>query len=126
MLPGGGDPAGIKKEQDLLTSAATSCPDSVLVVAGYSQGAAVAHGAIESLPASVQSRIAGVVTYGDTQNKQDNGKIDNFPADKVKVICNPGDLVCSGTLVIAAPHLDYARRAGEGVDFLVQKINAVL
>jgi len=98
----------------------------VLVVGGYSQGAAVAHGAIESLPSSVQDRIAGVVTYGDTQNAQDNGQIDNFPADKVKVICNNGDMVCVGTLVILAPHLDYRRRAGEGVDFLVEKINAAL
>jgi len=86
----------------------------------------VAHRAIESLPSSVQSRIAGVVTYGDTQNRQDNGQINNFPADKLKVICNTGDLVCVGTLIIAAPHLDYRRRADEGVDFLVEKINAAL
>jgi hypothetical protein len=55
----------------------------------------------------VKAKIAGVVTYGDTQNQQDNGQIPNFPRDKVLVICNTGDLVCRGTLTIALPHCMY-------------------
>jgi len=81
------------------------------------------HRVVEDLDASVQDQIAGVVTFGDTQNQQDNGQINNFPQDKTLVICNRGDAVCRGTLTILPAHLDYTRRADEAVDFLVQKAN---
>ncbi|KAH8600989.1 cutinase [Bisporella sp. PMI_857] len=126
FLPGGADPAGIAEMKDLLTTAASQCPDSVLVAGGYSQGAAVTHGAIEDLPENVKSQIAGVVTFGDTQNQQDKGQIPNFPANKTKIICNTGDLVCVGTLNITAAHLDYARRAPEAISFLTSKIDAAI
>ena len=80
------------------------------------------HRAVENLPESIKNKIAGVVTYGDTQNLQDGGQIRNFPKDKVLVICNVGDLVCQGTLTILAPHLDYVRRVPEAVAFLTRKV----
>lgn len=82
------------------------------------------HRAIENLPSTVKDRIVGVVTYGDTQNLQDKGQIPNFPADKVKIICNIGDAVCAGTLTILVPHLDYVRRVPEAVSFLTDKLKA--
>lgn len=90
----------------------------------FSQGAALVHRAVENLAQSVKDKIVGVVTFGDTQNLQDNGQIPNFPASKVLVICNTGDLVCAGTLTILEPHLDYVRRVPEAVAFLTQKITA--
>lgn len=101
---------------------ADKCPDSVIVSGGYSQGAAMNHRAIEELPAAIQDRIAGVVLYGDTQNKQDNGRINNFPAEKVKIICQPGDLICEGSLVILPAHLTYPTRVGDAVEFLAAQI----
>ncbi|KAH7026154.1 cutinase [Microdochium trichocladiopsis] len=123
-LPGGADPAGIREMSDLLVQANQKCPDSKLVVAGYSQGAALVHRAVEDQSDAVKAQIVAAVTYGDTQNVQDRGQIPNFPKDKTKVICNTGDLVCSGTLIIAAPHLTYGRRVDEAVDFMVSKLNA--
>lgn len=108
--------------QDTLNSMAKKCPDSVIVAGGYSQGAAVNHRAIESLDQSVKDQIAGVVLYGDTQKMQDNNQISNFPADKVKIICQPGDAVCLGQLIVLPAHLTYGARADEGVEFLVQQI----
>lgn len=107
---------------DTLTAMATQCPNSVIVAGGYSQGAAVNHRAIEDLPANVQDQIAGVVLYGDTQKQQDDDQIPNFPANKVKIICQPGDAVCLGSLVITPAHLTYGRRADEGVQFLTTQI----
>jgi cutinase len=85
MLPGGAEYAGINKAKELFNAAASACPQSMLVGGGYSQGAALMHRAIESLPQATKDKIAAVVLYGDTQNLQDGGKIKNFPKEKVKV-----------------------------------------
>jgi cutinase len=110
--------------QDTLNSMAQKCPDSVIVAGGYSQGAAVNHRAIEELDAGIQDQIAGVVLYGDTQKQQDNNQIPNFPADKVKIICQTGDAVCLGQLLVLPAHLTYGSRADEGVKFLVQQVKS--
>ncbi|OLN86277.1 putative cutinase 1-like protein 2 [Colletotrichum chlorophyti] len=122
LLPGGADPVGVAEMKRLLTDATGKCTASKIVAGGYSQGAAAAHRAIESLPDSAKNKILGVVTFGDTQNQQDKGQIPNFPKDKVEIICNKGDEVCKGTLEVKLAHLDYERRVPEAVDFLVGKI----
>jgi cutinase len=105
-----------------LTDMASKCPDSVIVAGGYSQGAAVNHRAIEGLPQNVKDQIAGVVLYGDTQKLQDRDQIPDFPQEKVKIICQLGDAVCLGQLVVLPAHLTYGVRADEGVEFLTTRI----
>jgi cutinase len=122
VLPGGTDAVSKRMFQTTLKDMAAKCPDSVIVAGGYSQGAAVNHRAIEELDAGVKDQIAGVVLYGDTQKLQDRNQIPNFPPDKVKIICQPGDAVCRGTLAVLPAHLTYGVRANEGVDFLVQQV----
>ncbi|KAL0931553.1 cutinase precursor [Colletotrichum truncatum] len=128
FLPGGADPAGISEMESILKNIASKCPQSIVVTGGYSQGAAVNHRAIEDLPEAQKNQIVGVVTFGDTQFRADNGQIPNFPKDKIKIICasNPRDTVCDGNLgaAILAPHLSYGANAGEGADFLISKIKA--
>ncbi|KAF2421043.1 cutinase [Tothia fuscella] len=122
--PGGADYAGIRELEDLLDRAASRCPNSKIVVSGYSQGAALVHRAVEDRSAAVKAKIVGVVTYGDTQNLQDRGRVPNFPSEKLLIICNAGDLVCSGTLTITAAHLAYEPRVGQAVAFLTGRIRA--
>lgn len=110
--------------EDLLEQANSECPDSMVVVAGYSQGAALTHRAVEDQSDAVKDQIVAAVTYGDTQNEQDDGQIPNFPTDKTLIICNDGDLVCEGTLQIRAAHLAYGSRVDEAVDFMVSKLEA--
>ncbi|KAM0335616.1 hypothetical protein ACHAQA_000664 [Verticillium albo-atrum] len=125
FLLGGTDGPSIAAMSAVLLGAATNCPASKVVVCGYSQGAAVAHRSIESLPPAAQSQIVGVLTVGDTQKTQDGSRIFNFPPDRVSFLCNPGDVICDGQLVVLAPHLDYTRRADEGVQFLASKIGTI-
>ncbi|KAM7194411.1 cutinase domain containing protein [Naviculisporaceae sp. PSN 640] len=124
FFPGGGPPYPIYEMQTLLTTAALYCPQSKIVAAGYSQGAAITHRAVESLPQYVKDRIAGVVTFGDTQALQDGGRIKGFPLEKTMIICNEGDLVCWGTAYIAPTHFPayYLQRVPEAVTFLVTRI----
>jgi len=88
----------------------------------YSQGAAVTHRAIQYLSQYAKSRIIGVVTFGDTQTLQDGGRIIGFPLDKTLIICNVGDVVCTGTLYVFPIHLDYTKRVPEAVHWLIWKI----
>jgi cutinase len=126
MTPQGADGSGIKMASDLYKSAAAKCPKAALVGGGYSQGAALQHRAIEALPKDIQSRIVAVILYGDTKNKQDGGKIKNFPTEKVKIFCNPNDGVCGGALNVNAGHMAYNNAVKPGAEFAATRIKAYL
>ncbi|KAI1852260.1 hypothetical protein JX265_006309 [Neoarthrinium moseri] len=102
----------------LLTNATQACPNSQLVVAGYSQGAAMVHRSIEKASTAVVSKIAAAVTFGDTQKAQDGGKIPNIAVSKTKIYCNEGDKVCLGTLDITSAHLNYRPSVPPAVEFI--------
>ncbi len=91
----------------------------------YSQGAAIVHRAIEALTAEVRARIAGVVTFGDTQTLQDGGRVKGYPANQTLIICNSGDIICTGTLVPIYPvHWDYVKWVPTATLFLAQTVVA--
>ncbi|ETS77707.1 hypothetical protein PFICI_09769 [Pestalotiopsis fici W106-1] len=115
---GGCPPTEAAEMTSLLNAAASACPSSKLVVAGYSQGAAMVHRAIEDATATTVSRIAAAVTFGDTQKAQDGGKIPNIATSKTKIYCNTGDLVCEGTLIITSAHTDYLSSVNPAVQFI--------
>ncbi|KAI0540233.1 cutinase-domain-containing protein [Xylaria digitata] len=122
--PGGAPPWGIYDMQAIITAAA-ACPHSKIVVSGYSQGAAIVHRAIEGLAADIRDRIAGVVTFGDTQTLQDGGHVKGYPTNQTLIICNEGDIICIGTLVPIYPvHWDYIKWVPTATLFLAQAIIA--
>lgn len=91
----------------------------------HSQGAAIVHRAIEGLNATIRDRIAGVVTFGDTQTAQDGGRILGYPASRTLIICNYGDVICAGALVPVYPvHWDYVKWVPTATLFLTQTVLA--
>ncbi|KAK2799864.1 hypothetical protein FQN51_006465 [Onygenales sp. PD_10] len=104
FLPNGADPKGIEDMKE-------------------NQGAALTHQAVEESDPAVVARIAGIVTFGDTQNEQDGGRVPGYPPEKTKIICALGDLVCEGTLVIMPAHLTYTMDAPEASEFFIEMIN---
>lgn len=76
---------------------------------------------IPDLPADIKNKIAGVVLFGSTRNKQDRGKIPNYPADRVISFCNRSDGVCDGGLSVTAGHLAYSGDVDTAARFLAGK-----
>lgn len=92
---------------ELVQQAKSSCPDTKIALAGYSQGGFVVSNAISKQGVSPDD-IAAAVVYGDP-SRQAAGGLDE---SKVKSYCVSGDGVCSGTFAITAAHLAYTRFVG--------------
>lgn len=58
----GGDRAGASRLADLTNQAASTCPDTQIVLSGYSQGAQVVHLGEAQIPAEVAAKVAAVVS----------------------------------------------------------------
>ncbi|KAI1820855.1 cutinase [Xylaria intraflava] len=125
FLPGGTDPASMAQMTTLFNLADTKCPDSVFVVGGYSQGAAVCHRSIEKLPQRIKDKIKAVVLFGDTQKRADRNAIPGFDASRIRFFCDDGlDLVCDGVIAAAAllPHLSYGAVSAEAGNWLADHV----
>ncbi|KAH7097277.1 cutinase, partial [Auriculariales sp. MPI-PUGE-AT-0066] len=97
-----------------------ACPDTSIVLAGYSQGAQQVHGCLLRLNASQAASVQAAVTFGDPLQKQAFNKID---ASQAKVFCNAGDAVCNNQFIITAAHLSYGRTSvGDAVDFIQSQL----
>ncbi|KAH6850434.1 cutinase-domain-containing protein [Chaetomium sp. MPI-CAGE-AT-0009] len=125
-LPAGTSRAAIDEAKKMFTMAHEKCPNAAVVAGGYSQGTAVMSNSLGQLPSEVQDQVKGVVLFGYTKNAQNRGTIPNFPNDKLKVFCNVGDMVCTGTLQITPAHFGYGGvAASEAPEFLKEKIGSV-
>ncbi|KAG6916236.1 hypothetical protein DXG01_007769 [Tephrocybe rancida] len=115
----GGDQGGATTMANLVTAKASSCPNTKIVISGYSQGAQVTHLAAGKLSSSAQSRVNAAVLFGDP----DNGQAFPGPINgHVKSFCAPGDLICHGQSVVLPPHLTYGANAAEAASFVVSQI----
>lgn len=100
----GGD--GAKDAISHIEATVTSCPDTKIVLGGYSQGASVIDivagvpiGGINwgsSLPAQYANNVAAVATFGDVADRA-GGSLPTMSAllgPKAIDLCNPGDPIC--------------------------------
>ncbi|PGH00061.1 hypothetical protein AJ79_08332 [Helicocarpus griseus UAMH5409] len=92
---------------ELIEQTAQECPETKIVVSGYSQGAMVAHNGVAFAKPEAKSQIVGLVVFGDPFN---GAPIKEFDSSKIKTFCHEGDGVCSGQFGITFEHLTYAFR----------------
>lgn len=119
-----------------VTSVAASCPSTVFVLGGYSQGATVVDNTIglrtssssngSVLPSALSSRVAALVVFGNLIGIQ-HQTIETASAvygPKAKSFCNTADPVCGNGNNFSA-HLRYARNGSTttGAQFAATKVN---
>ncbi|HTF08989.1 MAG TPA: cutinase family protein [Asanoa sp.] len=112
---------GVNDLTGQLNSIANRCPNTRIIVGGYSLGAAVTNRVLnDSLPPGVDDRVAAVVLFGNASRLLD---VPLAPgpefAGKSIDLCNPGDPICSGG-PFAPSHLQLAYIAGGGVNAAVE------
>jgi len=98
----------------LIKSTLSACPNTLLTLSGYSQGAQVVHDAAAQLPTNTTSRISSVVLFGDPKN---GTAITGVDAKRVLTVCHAKDDICAGGDAIGLAHLDYAKNAGQAAMF---------
>ncbi|KAJ0123830.1 cutinase [Diaporthe amygdali] len=114
----GGDPEGSQEMASLVTKALSSCPNSKIVLSGYSQGGQLVHNAAKLLPAETMQAVSSVVIFGDPDSSQ---SVENVDLEKVMVVCHQGDDICQFGDLILLDHLTYAQDADTAAAFVVSK-----
>ncbi|EOD44456.1 Cutinase [Neofusicoccum parvum] len=116
----GGDTAGAQKMAQLATDVVKKCPDTQVVLAGYSQGAQLVHKAGAQLDSTTAAKVKAVTVFGDPMKGQ---AIKNIDASKVKTFCNDGDQVCNGMFAITQAHLQYGSDTPAAASFIKGKVS---
>ena len=118
----------------LTQQALKQCPDSKIILSGYSQGGFVVHVAAQNLSATpplggklvlksqdlekqINSFSNAAVIFGDPENGQ---AVSNIPAANLKEFCAQGDGVCGTprTYQITSAHLSYGNNASDAANFI--------
>ncbi|CAN8105410.1 unnamed protein product [Discula destructiva] len=111
----GGDPDGSKLMANLTALASTQCPDTKLVLSGYSQGAQLVHNAADLISSEVTDFVAAVLIYGDPYYGESVGNISSLI---VQVYCHVGDGICAGLGILTPSHGTYDKNALEGAEWI--------
>lgn len=109
-----------------------SCPNSRIVLGGYSQGSTVIDLATQAMPASVADHVAAVALFGEPSSGfssmlwggQPLPTINPLYGGKTISLCAPDDPICSGGGNIMA-HVSYidAGMTNQAATFAANKIN---
>jgi cutinase len=108
---------GGKKMAELVATALAQCPDTKIVVSGYSQGAMVVHNAFKNGVSA--SKVKGAINFGDPLKRQ---AIGDLAIDNVKQFCGSQDQICGGGGDGGATgsHISYGASAEAAADFAIK------
>jgi len=118
--------AAIDEAVKVFKEAVAKCPDSKITFGGYSQGGAVMHGAVMTLPLEVKQHLVGGAFFGDSMNGRHSNQIPNYPKDRIIEVCHDGDGICAPKVSgITGAHLTYGMdsSAKDAARFLAKMVN---
>ncbi|XMA20226.1 hypothetical protein WAI453_013017 [Rhynchosporium graminicola] len=110
----GGDAKGSAAMATLAESTIKKCPNSKIVMSGYSQGCLLVRNAAAMLPAATMAKVNSVVMFGDPR---DGKPVTNYDAAKTLVVCHALDNICAGGDLILIDHLTYSGDAVSAAAF---------
>lgn len=117
--------------------ATSKCPNSAIVMSGYSQGAQVVHNAADQLGPASMSHVKAIVTFGDpgmlpassshsytslTPITDSTKPVTGIDASRHLVICHAGDDICQFGDIIGMPHLTYAEDTPKAALFIMSNL----
>jgi cutinase len=124
--------AGASDASAHIQGVVASCPNSRIVLGGYSQGSTVIDLATNSMPTSVADHVAAVALFGEPTSQfssmlwggQPLPTINPAYGSKVTSVCAPDDPICSGGGNIMA-HVSYidAGMTAQAATFAANKAN---
>jgi cutinase len=119
----------------MVSNVISTCPNTKVVMSGYSQGGQLIHNAAKLLPAATMAKVNSVVIFGDPSNyifqfefekkrrltemNVDNGEaVQGATAQNTLVICHTGDDICLHGDLILVPHLTYSENVQQAATFV--------
>ncbi|CAG8973967.1 hypothetical protein HYALB_00010087 [Hymenoscyphus albidus] len=115
----GGDGPGSTTMANLVEQAYRQCPNTKVVMSGFSQGAQIVHNAARQLSAVSTNKVAAVVLFGDPMF---GAAVGTIATSKIRVFCNDGDNICAGGILILTPHTTYRENAPEAAQFVKARV----
>ncbi|OJD34420.1 carbohydrate esterase family 5 protein [Diplodia corticola] len=102
------------------------CPDTQIILSGYSQGAMLVHNTMNKLTADQAKSVKAAVTFGDPFKTQ---ALKNIDASAFRTFCASGDAVCGGGSTSGSAgsastsgHLGYGADADTAAQFVKTKV----
>ncbi|KFY32613.1 hypothetical protein V493_00035 [Pseudogymnoascus sp. VKM F-4281 (FW-2241)] len=121
-IPGfliGGSPSGSSTMAKLIDRAVAQCPNTKLVLSGYSQGAQLVHNAAKKLSAATAAKITSIVFFGDPN---EGDPVRGVSPSNVLTICHAKDNICEGGIMVSGEHLNYGVDAMAAATFVKGKV----
>ncbi|KAF2642944.1 cutinase-domain-containing protein [Massarina eburnea CBS 473.64] len=102
-----------------IKAAQSQCPETKIVVSGYSQGAMVVHNAFSAQGVS-SADVVGAVLFGDPLKTQ---KVGDLATDKVKEFCATTDSICGTGGNPQGGHTSYGSVGEEAATWVISAAN---
>ncbi|KAF8242629.1 alpha/beta-hydrolase [Wilcoxina mikolae CBS 423.85] len=103
----------------LIEKAVSQCPSAKIVLGGFSQGAQVTHKAMARIAATLSTKVAGIVLFGNPDNGQP------FPGvlkKNVLTFCNLDDPICFGIPLPILGHQKYKTHTAKAAAWVTGKV----
>ncbi|KAK5996356.1 Cutin hydrolase [Cladobotryum mycophilum] len=113
------NPENGKPMADMIKSTIANCPNTKIVVGGFSQGCMVAHDAMDFLDADSASKVKAFVTFGDPYSQKAVAQIDQ---SKVKIYCHVGDNICVHGPLVLPQHVTYGLDVADAASFIISQL----
>ncbi|TPX15908.1 uncharacterized protein E0L32_000242 [Thyridium curvatum] len=104
---------------DDVSQALEVCPQTKVVMAGFSQGGQVVHNAAAQLPPATMAQVSSVVIFGDPLN---GTAVAGAVPERVLVLCHESDIICQGSLFVPLSHMTYLADVGEAAEFVAKHL----